>query len=184
MKFSKENSRMRNTVMACRIRKRSWRKQKSYMEIIQRILQMKEVSKEARSEGKIIGLVPTMGYLHEGHLSLVREARRMSDVVVVSAFVNPTQFGPGEDYETYPRDVSRDADLLTSENVDFLFLPKVEEMYPENYRTTVKVRELSERLCGVSRPKHFEGVTTVVSKLFHIVYPHFGFFGQKDAQQL
>jgi pantoate--beta-alanine ligase len=154
------------------------------MEIIQRILQMKEVSKEARAEGKIIGLVPTMGYFHEGHLSLVREARKMSDVVVVSVFVNPTQFGPNEDFTTYPRDVARDADLLTSENVDYLFLPRAEEMYPEHYHTNVKVRELSERMCGGSRPTHFEGVTTVVNKLFHIVYPHFGFFGQKDAQQL
>lgn len=154
------------------------------MEIIQRILQMKEVSKEARSEGKIIGLVPTMGYLHEGHLSLVREARRMADIVVVSVFVNPTQFGPQEDFNVYPRDVARDADLLTTENVDFLFVPKAEDMYPENYHTYVKVRELSERMCGVSRPNHFEGVTTIVNKLFHIVYPHFAFFGQKDAQQL
>jgi pantoate--beta-alanine ligase len=154
------------------------------MEIIQRILQMKEVSKEARSEGKIIGLVPTMGYLHDGHLSLVREARKMSDLVVVSIFVNPTQFGPNEDFNTYPRDVTRDADLLTAEDVDYLFVPKAEEMYPENYHTFVKVRELGERMCGVSRPTHFEGVTTVVNKLFHIVYPHFGFFGQKDAQQL
>jgi pantoate--beta-alanine ligase len=154
------------------------------MEIIQRILQMKEVSKEARSEGKIIGLVPTMGYLHEGHLRLVREARKMSDVVVVSIFVNPTQFSPTEDYATYPRNVPRDADLLTSESVDYLFVPKPEEMYPENYHTYVKVRELSEKLCGVSRPTHFEGVTTIISKLFHIVYPHFGFFGLKDAQQV
>lgn len=154
------------------------------MEIIQRILQMKEVSKEARSEGKIIGLVPTMGYFHEGHLSLIREARKMSDVVVVSVFINPTQFGPKEDFAAYPRDVARDADLLTMENVDYLFLPKEEEMYPESYHTYVKVRDLSDQMCGVSRPVHFEGVTTVVNKLFHIVYPHFGFFGQKDAQQL
>lgn len=154
------------------------------MEIIQRILQMKEASKEARSEGKIIGLVPTMGYLHEGHLSLVREARKMSDVVVVSVFVNPTQFGPQEDFNLYPRDVARDADLLTTENVDYLFVPKAEELYPENYHTYVKVRELSDRMCGISRPSHFEGVTTIINKLFHIIYPHFGFFGQKDAQQL
>ena len=154
------------------------------MEIIQRILQMKEVSKEARSEGKIIGLVPTMGYLHEGHLSLVREARKMSDLVVVSVFVNPTQFGPQEDFNVYPRDVARDADLLTTEDVDYLFVPKAEELYPENYHTYVKVRELSDRMCGASRPTHFEGVTTIVNKLFHIIYPHFGFFGQKDAQQL
>lgn len=153
------------------------------MEIIQRILPMKEISKKARSDGKVIGLVPTMGFLHQGHLSLVREARKMADTVVVSIFVNPTQFGPSEDFEKYPRDVTRDAELLTDEKVDYLFLPKAEEIYPEAYHTFVKVRELSDRLCGVSRPTHFEGVTTVVIKLFHIVDPHFAFFGQKDAQQ-
>ena len=154
------------------------------MEVIQRTLQMKEASKKARSDGKIIGFVPTMGYLHEGHLSLVREARKMSDVVVVSIFVNPAQFGPTEDFDKYPRDPTRDAEMLSSEKVDYLFLPKAEEMYPENYHTYVHVRDLSARLCGVSRPAHFEGVTTVVLKLFHIVDPHFAFFGQKDAQQL
>ncbi|PWT91525.1 MAG: pantoate--beta-alanine ligase, partial [Acidobacteria bacterium] len=153
------------------------------MEIVQRILQMKEASKEARSEGKIIGLVPTMGFLHEGHLSLVREARRMCDVVVVSIFVNPTQFAPSEDFDNYPRDVTHDAEKLTAENVDYIFMPKTEEMYPEGFHTYVKVRDLSERLCGVTRPIHFEGVTTVVLKLFQIVHPNFAFFGQKDAQQ-
>jgi len=147
------------------------------MEIIQRILPMKESSKKARSEGKVIGFVPTMGFLHEGHLSLVREAKKMSDVVVVSIFVNPTQFGPAEDFEKY-------AELLSSENIDVLFMPKAEEIYPSNYHTYVKVRNLSETLCGGTRPNHFEGVTTVVLKLFHIVEPHFAFFGQKDAQQL
>lgn len=154
------------------------------MEIIHRILQMKEASRKARSEGKIIGLVPTMGFLHEGHLALVREARKMSDIVVVSIFVNPTQFGPSEDFDKYPRDITRDAELLSAENVDSVFIPKADEMYPENYHTYVKVRELSDRLCGQTRPNHFEGVTTVVMKLFHIVDPHFAFFGQKDAQQL
>lgn len=154
------------------------------MEIIHRILQMKEASRKARSEGKIIGLVPTMGFLHEGHLALVREARKMSDIVVVSVFVNPTQFAPTEDFEKYPRDITRDAELLSNENVDFVLIPKADEMYPENYHTYVKVRELSDRLCGQTRPNHFEGVTTVVMKLFHIVDPHFAFFGQKDAQQL
>jgi pantoate--beta-alanine ligase len=154
------------------------------MEIIQRILPMKEASKKARSDGKVIGFVPTMGGLHEGHLALVREARKMSDVVVVSIFVNPAQFAPNEDFEKYPRDPTRDAELLSAENVDFLFLPKAEEMYTPNFRTYVKVRELSDRLCGASRPNHFEGVTTVVMKLFQIVDPHFAFFGQKDAQQL
>jgi pantoate--beta-alanine ligase len=145
---------------------------------------MKELSKKAKSDGKIIGFVPTMGFLHEGHLSLVREARKMSDVVVVSIFVNPAQFAANEDLEKYPRDITRDAELLSGENVDFIFVPKPEEIYPEGFRTYVKVRELSDRLCGVSRPSHFEGVTTVVMKLFHIVEPHFAFFGQKDAQQL
>ncbi|HSP06340.1 MAG TPA: pantoate--beta-alanine ligase [Acidobacteriota bacterium] len=154
------------------------------MEIIQRILQMKEVSRKARSDGKVIGFVPTMGFLHDGHLSLVREARKMADVVVVSIFVNPTQFGPKEDLDKYPRDVTRDAETLSAESVDYVFLPKVEEIYPEKFRTYVKVRELSECLEGLTRPTHFEGVTTVVMKLFHIVDPHFGFFGQKDAQQL
>ena len=154
------------------------------MEIIQRILPMKEASKKARSDGKVIGFVPTMGSLHEGHLALVREARKMSDIVVVSIFVNPAQFAPNEDFEAYPRDPTRDAELLSNEQVDFLFLPKAEEMYTPNYRTSVKVKDLSEKLCGVSRPTHFEGVTTVVMKLFHIVDPHFAFFGQKDAQQL
>jgi pantoate--beta-alanine ligase len=154
------------------------------MEVIQRIPQMKEVSRKARSEGKVIGLVPTMGFLHEGHLSLVREARKMADIVVVSLFVNPAQFAPTEDLDKYPRDVTRDAELLTSEKTDYIFLPKAEEMYPENYHTYVKVRDLSAKMCGVSRPDHFEGVTTVVLKLFHIVDPHFAFFGQKDAQQL
>ena len=154
------------------------------MEVIQRILQMKELSRKARSEGKVIGFVPTMGFLHDGHLSLVREARKMADVVVVSIFVNPAQFGPSEDFEKYPRDVTRDAELLASEKVDYMFLPKTEEMYPANYSTYVKVRDLSAKMCGVSRPVHFEGVTTVVLKLFHIVDPHFAFFGQKDAQQM
>ena len=154
------------------------------MEIVQRILPMKESSKKARSEGKVIGFVPTMGAIHEGHLSLVREAKKMSDVVVVSLFVNPAQFGPSEDFEKYPRDPTRDAELLSNENIDFLFMPKVDEIYPANYRTYVRVKELSETMEGITRPGHFEGVTTIVLKLFHIVEPHFAFFGQKDAQQL
>lgn len=153
------------------------------MEIIQRILPMREASKKARSEQKTIGFVPTMGFLHEGHLSLVREARKSCDFTVVSIFVNPTQFAPTEDLDKYPRDVTRDAELLAAEKVDCIFLPKAEEMYPESFRTYVTTRELGERLCGKSRPTHFEGVTTVVMKLFHIVDPHLAFFGQKDAQQ-
>jgi pantoate--beta-alanine ligase len=145
---------------------------------------MKESSKKARSEGKVIGFVPTMGAIHEGHLSLVREAKKMSDIVVVSVFVNPAQFGPSEDFEKYPRDPTRDAELLSNENIDFLFMPKADDMYPANYRTFVRVKELNETMEGVTRPGHFEGVTTIVLKLFHIVEPHFAFFGQKDAQQL
>jgi pantoate--beta-alanine ligase len=125
-----------------------------------------------------------MGYLHEGHMSLVREARKMADIVVVSIFVNPAQFAPNEDLERYPRDVTRDAEMLTLEKVDHIFLPKAEEMYPPGFHTYVKVRELGEILEGVTRPTHFEGVATIVMKLFHIVDPHFAYFGQKDAQQL
>jgi pantoate--beta-alanine ligase len=154
------------------------------MEIVQRILPMKESSKKARSEGKVIGFVPTMGAIHDGHLSLAREARKMSDVVVVSLFVNPTQFGPTEDFEKYPRDPTRDVELLSNENIDILFMPKVEEIYPPNYQTFVRVKGLSETMEGITRTGHFEGVTTIVLKLFHIVEPHFAFFGQKDAQQL
>jgi pantoate--beta-alanine ligase len=154
------------------------------MEIVQRILPMKESSKKARSEGKVIGFVPTMGAIHDGHLSLAREARKMSDVVVVSLFVNPTQFGPTEDFEKYPRDPTRDVELLSNENIDILFMPKVEEIYPQNYQTFVRVKGLSETMEGITRTGHFEGVTTIVLKLFHIVEPHFAFFGQKDAQQL
>lgn len=153
------------------------------MELVRRVAKMKEYSRKYREQGLKIGFVPTMGYLHEGHLSLVREARRMSDICVVSIFVNPIQFGPQEDLDRYPRDLERDAEILAEEKVDVLFAPSVEEMYPQGYRTYVYVEGLSEKLCGASRPGHFRGVTTVVCKLFNIVQPHFAFFGQKDAQQ-
>jgi pantoate--beta-alanine ligase len=137
-----------------------------------------------RQEGQI-GLVPTMGFLHEGHLSLVRQARADSNFVVVSIFVNPTQFGPTEDFDTYPRDFDQDCRLLEAEGVDLLFVPSVEEMYPKGNATSVEVTgNLTKGLCGASRPGHFRGVTTVVSKLFNIVQPHRAYFGQKDAQQL
>lgn len=136
-----------------------------------------------RKEGKIISFVPTMGYLHEGHLSLLRFARNHSDICVVSIFVNPTQFGPNEDFNHYPRDEKRDLELLEKENCNVVFIPSAEEMYGNNFQTYVKVKKYSEILEGEFRPTHFEGVTTVVIKLFNIVQPHFAVFGQKDAQQ-
>ena len=139
--------------------------------------------KVRREEDKTIGLVPTMGALHEGHLSLVREARRMCDVVVVSVFVNPTQFGPNEDFQHYPRDLTKDTTLLTDLNVDYIFAPSMEEIYPKGFSTYIKVEGLSDQLEGASRPGHFRGVATVVTILFNIVRPDFAFFGQKDAQQ-
>jgi pantoate--beta-alanine ligase len=136
-----------------------------------------------REEDKTIGLVPTMGALHEGHLSLVREARRMCDVVVVSVFVNPAQFGPGEDFERYPRDLTGDTTKLSDYNVDYIFAPSPEEMYPKGFATYVTVEGLSEPMEGVARPGHFRGVATVLTVLFNTVRPDFAFFGQKDAQQ-
>ncbi|HEX8137522.1 MAG TPA: pantoate--beta-alanine ligase [Pyrinomonadaceae bacterium] len=154
------------------------------MEIINRRQRMSSVSRKVRrQQDKTIGLVPTMGALHEGHLSLVREARRMCDVVVVSVFVNPTQFGPGEDFANYPRDLTHDAGVLTDYNVDYIFAPTAEEIYPKNFSTYVTVEGLSEQMEGVSRPGHFRGVATVVTILLNIVRPDFAFFGQKDAQQ-
>lgn len=131
-----------------------------------------------------VGLVPTMGYLHEGHLSLVREARRNDAVVCVSIFVNPAQFGPTEDLARYPRDEARDLALLEAESVDAVFAPEAEEMYPDGFQTYVSVESLTQRLEGASRPTHFRGVTTVVLKLFNIIAPHRAYFGRKDAQQL
>lgn len=145
---------------------------------------MHSASRAARRAGHRLGLVPTMGALHEGHLSLVRAARAASDVVSVSIFVNPTQFGPNEDLAKYPRSFDRDCELLRHEGIDMLFAPSVEEMYPSGPATWVTVEGLSERLDGRSRPGHFRGVTTVVAKLFHIVDPDVAFFGQKDAAQV
>jgi pantoate--beta-alanine ligase len=136
-----------------------------------------------RAQDKTIGLVPTMGALHEGHLSLVREARRMCDIVVVSVFVNPTQFAPGEDFKRYPRDLTKDTGLLTDYNIDYIFAPTPEEIYPKNFSTYVTVEGISEQLEGASRLGHFRGVATVVTLLFNIIRPDFAFFGQKDAQQ-
>ncbi|NPA15498.1 MAG: pantoate--beta-alanine ligase [Deferribacteres bacterium] len=153
------------------------------MVLVEKIDEMKRLSEKWREEGKSIGFVPTMGYLHEGHLSLVRKAREDNDVVVVSIFVNPTQFGPGEDFERYPRDLERDLELLRSIGVDAVFYPSASEMYPEGYKTFVEVTDITERLCGASRPGHFRGVTTVCCKLFNIVKPHRAYFGKKDFQQ-
>ena len=154
------------------------------MEIINRRKRMMSVARKLRrEENRTIGLVPTMGALHQGHLSLIHEARAMCDVVVVSIFVNPTQFGAGEDFESYPRDLTADSALLAEYNVDYVFAPTLEEIYPQGFSTFVTVEGLSEQLEGASRPGHFRGVTTIVAILFNIVRPHFAFFGQKDAQQ-
>ncbi|HYG80872.1 MAG TPA: pantoate--beta-alanine ligase [Pyrinomonadaceae bacterium] len=154
------------------------------MEIINRRQRMSSVSRKVRREqDKTIGLVPTMGALHDGHLSLVREARRMCDVVVISVFVNPTQFAIGEDFEHYPRDLTKDAAVLTDYNVDYIFAPSIEEIYPKDFATYVTVGGLSDQLEGSSRPGHFRGVATVVTILLNIIRPDFAFFGQKDAQQ-
>ena len=153
------------------------------MQVIERIKEMQEVSSKLRQEGKSIGFVPTMGALHEGHLSLVRMARKDNDIVVVSVFVNPTQFGPNEDFEKYPRDFEGDRKKLEKENVDIVFYPHADEMYPPNYKTYVEVEDITTRLCGAFRPGHFRGVTTVVTKLFNIVKPTRAYFGKKDYQQ-
>src|SRR5947208_4921888 len=154
------------------------------MEIINRRKRMMSVARKLRrEENRTIGFVPTMGALHEGHLSLIHEARALCDVVVVSVFVNPTQFGPSEDFNSYPRDLTRDAGLLAEYNVDYVFAPSVEEIYPEGFSTYVTVEGLTDKLEGASRTGHFRGVTTVVTILLNVVRPDFAFFGQKDAQQ-
>jgi pantoate--beta-alanine ligase len=149
------------------------------------IADVREFVRLKRSEGLTVGLVPSMGYLHEGHLSLIRAAKEQCDIVVMSIFVNPLQFGPNEDFEKYPRNLERDAELAKSAGLDALFAPSVEEMYPRGKSlTTVSVEEVTTGLCGASRPGHFAGVATVVSKLLHIVQPDKAFFGLKDAQQV
>src|SRR5437899_2096105 len=153
------------------------------MRVLETIEQMRSACQAAREGGKRLGFVPTMVALHEVHLSLVRAARAQCDVVAASIFVNPTQFGPTEDFSKYPRSFESDRKLLEKEGVELLFAPSVEEMYPEGAVTFVTVEGLSEKLCGKSRPGHFRGVTTAVAKLFHIVEPDTAFFGQKDAAQ-
>jgi pantoate--beta-alanine ligase len=154
------------------------------MEIINDIEHMQKLCMDLRREGRRIAFVPTMGYLHEGHLSLLEEGRQRGDILVLSIFVNPTQFGANEDLDTYPRDLERDADLARDCGVDLLFHPAAAAMYPAGYATYVDVERLTDTLCGRSRPGHFRGVTTVVSKLFNIVRPHVALFGRKDFQQL
>ncbi len=146
--------------------------------------EMHKLSSRYRKEGKLIGLVPTMGFLHEGHLSLVEKSKSICDITVVSIFVNPTQFAPNEDLSSYPRDFERDKNLLTQKGVDIIFCPSVEEIYPGDFQTNVEVSDITKILEGESRPTHFKGVTTVVSILFNSISPHYAFFGQKDAQQV
>lgn len=155
------------------------------MKILNSIKDVRAEIKQARKNSKSIGLVPTMGYLHEGHLSLVKRAREENNIVIVSIFVNPTQFGPDEDYVAYPRDIERDSRLVEGEGADIVFAPEVNEMYPDGCSTYVKVEgNITKKLCGASRPGHFKGVTTIVTKLFNIITPDRAYFGQKDAQQV
>ena len=155
------------------------------MLVFENVKEMQKWSLDQKKAGKTIGLVPTMGYLHAGHLALVKEAIKRSDIVVVSIFVNPMQFGQGEDFEEYPRDISRDISLLEAENVAAVFAPSARDMYPIGYSTFLEVTgEMTDSLCGKKRPGHFKGVTTVVSKLFNICIPDVAYFGQKDIQQV
>lgn len=153
------------------------------MKIVDNISRMSTLVKMLKKEGKSIGFVPTMGCLHEGHLSLVKTAKKHTDIVVMSIFVNPIQFGQNEDFDKYPRDLKRDEELARGAGVDIIFYPAVKDMYPEGYATYVNVERLTDVLCGASRPGHFKGVTTVVAKLFGIIKPDIAYFGQKDAQQ-
>ena len=153
------------------------------MKLIKSISSVKKQIKKAKKNGQRVGFVPTMGYLHDGHLSLVREAVKECDIVIASIFVNPSQFGAGEDYSRYPRDLKRDLRLAQQAKVDIVFTPSVKSMYSNGCQAYVSVEKLSKVLCGISRPAHFKGVTTVVAKLFNIVEPDTAYFGQKDAQQ-
>ena len=154
------------------------------MKVVTTVKEVKKIIRKWKKKGKSIGLVPTMGYLHEGHGSLITAAGKKNDKVVVSIFVNPIQFGPNEDLASYPRDLARDTKFCESLGADLIFHPDPKEMYHENFSTYVDMSVLTEELCGLSRPGHFRGVCTVVSKLFHIVEPDRAYFGQKDAQQL
>ncbi|MBU1863618.1 MAG: pantoate--beta-alanine ligase [Candidatus Omnitrophica bacterium] len=151
--------------------------------VIKTIAQLRKIVAIQRKKGKRIGFVPTMGCFHKGHLSLMRYARKENDVVIVSIFVNPTQFGPEEDYRQYPRNLKKDCQDARGEKVDYIFCPSLDDMYPSPFLSSIKIGKLSELLCGVSRPGHFQGVATVVCKLFNSVLPDYAYFGQKDYQQ-
>jgi len=154
------------------------------IQIVSTVEDVRNVVKAEKAKGKTIGFVPTMGYLHEGHASLIKKAKEQNDFVIVSIFVNPTQFGPNEDFSVYPRDLDRDSKISEDAGANLIFHPTVDIMYPEGAKTVVEVSGVTEGLCGASRPGHFKGVTTVVTKLFNIVAPHRAYFGEKDAQQL
>lgn len=154
------------------------------MLIFSTIEEIKKYINKEKALGKTVGLVPTMGYLHKGHQSLIKQAKNENDIVVVSIFVNPTQFGIGEDFEKYPRDITNDQLLAENTGADLIFAPSINEMYPKGYQTYVEVNQLTQTLCGKSRPTHFKGVTTIVNKLFNIINPDKAYFGQKDAQQV
>ena len=154
-----------------------------HIRTIETVEEMQKISSRFRKEGKLIGLVPTMGFLHEGHLSLVDKSKSICDITVVSIFVNPTQFSPNEDLKSYPRDFERDKKLLSQKSVDVIFYPSVEEIYTGDFQTNVEVLQKAKILEGESRPSHFKGVTTIVSILFNSIKPDYAFFGQKDAQQ-
>ncbi len=153
------------------------------MKIVNKVRQMQVLSDKFKKEGKKIAFVPTMGYFHKGHLSLMERGRELADILVISIFVNPIQFGPGEDFMEYPRDLERDLSLAEGVGVDVVFIPEAEEMYPPDYQTYLEVTGLTQHLCGLFRPGHFRGVTTVVAKLFNIVKPDIALFGLKDYQQ-
>lgn len=154
------------------------------MNVLTTIAQLRQVVLDTKNQHQTIGLVPTMGYLHEGHLTLAQHAKRENDVAIMSIFVNPTQFGPNEDFESYPRDLARDTKLAESVGVDYIFAPAVEEMYPQDGGIRIRAGRQAELLCGASRPGHFDGVLQVVAKLFNLVQPDRAYFGQKDAQQV
>ncbi len=153
------------------------------MQSVKTIKETQTLIRDFRAKGKTIGFVPTMGALHDGHLSLVKQAKKENDIVVVSIFVNPTQFGPKEDFNNYPRDIDRDLNKLSPIGVDVVFIPDVREMYPQGFSTSINIGSIGEVLCGASRAGHFNGVATVVAKLFNIVMPHKAYFGHKDFQQ-